>query len=192
MALFPGCASVGSQQTFPVKTTSSSVIELNNNLSAGDRTIYFAWQNNTLINSSLEKKFVQAIKLNGYQFVKDQNMAHYLLQIAQLQIGSATEAQLQSILSSNYGSAIPTLQPVVMSPAVSGVANTVDVSGLTPVIILDVQVSEKVVKGASISWNRYQSRIISQSLQPNVMYSQVQDSMNQDVVNVIKKMFEGK
>ncbi len=191
VVLFAGCATVVvPQQTFSAQTKLSSAVELNA-VSTQTKTIYLIWQNNTSINNTLKSQIRSSITQKGYQFVADQSKAQFLLQISLLQIGLADPDQLQTLLNSDYGDALLTLLPITIPQVTSAdtSADTINISGLIPVMLLDMQVSEKVGAGQTTGWNRYQTRVITRSPQPNIMFDQVKSAMNQSVVDAIVKIF---
>lgn len=189
LTLLCACTSVNLVSAPPTaQTKTSAIIELQQT-PIDQHTIYLQWQNSLAINASLESQIVTALKKAGYRFVSDQQKAHYQLQISLLQMGLANQDQLYSILVSDYGDALLTLQPVMTSsdnvktPPYSDVVNVAD---LFPVMTLDLQVSEMVETN---TWNRYQTRLISASQQPNVTFKQMQLLMNKEIVSAIVEIF---
>ncbi len=191
--LFSACVSVSTENlattpTIITTTTASSAIQLHR-VSTTQRTIFFLWKNNTKINEQLNAAIMQALQQSGYRLMETPQQAHYEVQITLLQVGLANQQQLKEMMASDYNNPLLTLAPADVSNLNLSDADVVNLSGLTPVMVLDVQVSEKSAEGNAIAWNRYQTRIITRSVQPNVSFQQEQAQMNREAVAEIGKIF---
>lgn len=176
-----GCALFQSQtNSFQVNVKQSEAIQLQP-VDQKAKTILYQFQNLVPLNNQLGSLVRQKLNARGYRFVKSTEDAHYQVTITQQQIGLATNQQLTFLLKSDYaGQPIPNLQaiqPVVKLPTDVDVVN---LSNLTPVIVVDLQISEISESNAQepTAWNRYQTRFIGYSQEPSVNYSDVQDRLN--------------
>ncbi|HDS3856751.1 TPA: complement resistance protein TraT [Legionella pneumophila] len=192
------------------------------------KTIYVAIKNTSQEQLSLEKPLAHALQDKGYQVVTNPDKAHYMLQANILKVGKMSVSASQSALGGGYGSALAGAGAGAALGALSGNSNAMIGGGIAGgviglaadslvkdvnyTMITDVQISERVGKGAvkehfnaslanghasqtyqsiqkSSDFQRYRTRIVSNADKVNLQFAQARPALEAGLVTTLAGIF---
>ncbi len=234
VALLSGCAATQtmiSKRNLDVQTKMSNTVFLNP-VEDSQKTIYVQVKNtsdkpNFVVNDELKS----ALESKGYRVVTSLNSAHYLVQANILQVGKTDPSAAERALMDGYGSSLGAVftggavgalatgwstKGMLAGGLVGGIVDTVAnaaVKDVTYTAITDLQISERVSKGAKIQetdestlqqgtssvsrqtsssqagWMRYQTRILSTAEKVNLDFNDALPMLKSGLASSIAGIF---
>jgi len=198
-------------------------------VSTAQKTVFVSVKNTSDEEIDIARSLQTALSSHGYKIINDPNSAHYLLQANVLKVGKMSIAASQSALGGGYGSAIA---GAVAGTAIGSLANSGTgliagglaggviglaadsfVKDVNYTMITDVQISERVGKGAKVSeqvqshmengnstvisqtssrdsqYQRYRTRVVSNADKVNLKFADARPALEQGLVKVISGIF---
>ena len=234
ITLLSGCAATNtmiSKRNLDVQTKMSSTIFLEP-VSNSKKTIYIQAKNTSDKKFFINEKLKTELENKGYDVVGNLDKAHYLLQANILQVGKMDPTAAEKYLMGGYGSSIGMVATGVVAGAilgngsdtsmltgglVGGIANTIAnaaVKDVTYTVVTDLQISERVGKGAKINetvesnfgqgsgsvvkqtsasqsgWMKHQTRIVSTANKVNLNFKDALPELETCLANSIAGVFE--
>lgn len=192
------------------------------------KTIFIAVKNTSQESLSIDKSLKNALAEHGYKVVNNPEKAHYMLQANILQVGKMSVSASKSALGGGYGSALAGAGTGAALGALSGHSNTMIAGGVAGgliglaadslvkavnyTMITDVQISERVGKGAvheqfnaslqngtasgttqtsskHSDYQRYRTRVVSNADKVNLSFAQARPVLEQDLVKTLAGIF---
>lgn len=192
--LMSGCFFSSLSTVSPVQMTQSSSIQLHTS-TAQVKKINYQWLNVAGVNQSLRPAIRRAIHSADYQFVASMQRSDIQLKITQQQVGLATAEQLAQLKQSDFGVA-PVKNLMAVSEGLvtrTDDADVINVSQLTPVVVVDLQISEPTAfeNNQAVAWNRYQTRFIAYAAKPSINFQVVQQRLNQKIALSVVQILRG-
>jgi hypothetical protein len=225
-----GCAATQTaieHRSLQVSTKQSETVFLDP-VSSSQKTVYVSVKNTSDEEINIAPQLKTALSSHGYKVVNNQNSAHYLLQANVLKVGKMSVAASQSALGGGYGSALA--GAVVGTAAgsftnsstgmiagglaggVIGLAADSLVKAVNYTMITDVQISERVGKGAvheqfnsnlqngtasattqtsskHSDYQRYRTRIVSNADKVNLSFKDARPALEQGLVKTLAGIF---
>ena len=214
-------------RTLEVSTKQSATIFLDP-VSKSQKTIFIAIKNTSDQTIKITPQLKAALSARGYHITSHPNHAHYLLQANILTGGKMSVAASQSALGGGYGSAIAGSIAGVTAGALTHQAGGMIVGGLAGgvlglaadslvkavnyTMVTDVQISERVGRGAvnetfnaslkngsssgteqSVlkkgDYQRYSTRVVSNADKVNLSFVQARPALEQGLVKTIAGIF---
>lgn len=197
-------------------------------VSQNQKTIFLAVKNTSQESLTIDKSLKHALEERGYRVVNSPEKAHYMLQANILKVGKMSLSASQSALGGGFGSALAGAGTGAALGALSGHTNSVITGGLAGgviglaadsfvkavnyTMITDVQISERVGKGAvheqfnaslqngtasgttQISskhsdYQRYRTRVVSNADKVNLSFAQARPALEQGLVKTLAGIF---
>lgn len=197
-------------------------------VSKAQKTVYVSVKNTSDEDVDIAPQLKTALSSHGYKVVNNPNSAHYLLQANVLKVGKMSVAASQSALGGGYGSALAgTLAGTAagslthsttgmiaggLAGGVLGMAADSLVKAVNYTMITDVQISERVGKGAvqeqfnaslqngnasgtsqtlskRSDYQRYRTRVVSNADKVNLKFTDARPALEQGLVKVISGIF---
>ena len=197
-------------------------------VSQNQKTIYITVKNTSQESLTIDKSLKQALEEHGYKVANNPAKAHYMLQANILKVGKMSVSASKSALGGGFGSAFAGAATGTALRALSGHSNTMIAGGLAGGIvglaadslvkavnytmITDVQISERVGKGAvhehfssalengsasgtyqtsskQSDFQSYQTRIVSNVDKVNLSFVQARPVLEQDLVKTLAGIF---
>jgi hypothetical protein len=197
-------------------------------VSKAQKTIYVSIKNTSDESIDITPQLKTALTNQGYRVVNQPNLAHYLLQANILKVGKMSTAASESALGGGYGSAIAGaiagtasgsfthsssgLIAGGLAGGVIGLAADSLVKAVNYTMITDVQISERIGKGAvheqfnaslqngSASsttqtsskysdYQRYRTRVVSNADKVNLSFAQARPALEQGLVKILAGIF---
>lgn len=192
------------------------------------KTIYMAVKNTSQETLSIDKSLKNALEEHGYKVVNNPANAHYMLQANILKVGKMSEAASKTALGGGYGSALAGAAAGTALGAFSGHTNTMIAGGVAGgliglaadslvkavnyTMITDVQISERVGKGAvheqfnaslqngtasgttqtttkNSDYQRYRTRVVSNADKVNLSFAKARPALERDLVKTLAGIF---
>ncbi len=165
-----GCAATEmaiSKRNLDVQTKMSATVFLDP-VAPALHTVYVEVRNTSDKKIDLNSSIVSAINSRGYRVVSNPNNAHYMLQVAILQVGKMDPSAAQKALLGGYGGVLEGGAAGIAVAALSNNANVASYGGfgllgaaagsiadavvkdVTYTMIVDLQISERAPKGVSV------------------------------------------
>ena len=232
--LLAGCAATQtmiSKRNLDVQTKMSKTIFLNT-VEDHQKTVYVQVKNTSdKPNFKLDNKVKSILESKGYKVVTSLSKAHYLLQANILQVGKLDPSASEKMFLGGYGSGIKSAAAGVAVGALAGgvragsmlagglaggildtIANAA-VKDVTYTVISDLQISERVTKGARVKqtdestlsqgtssvskqistyqagWMLYQTRIMSTANKANLKFEKALPVLEEGLSNSIAGIF---
>jgi outer membrane lipoprotein SlyB len=197
-------------------------------VSQNQKTIYITVKNTSQESLTIDKSLKQALEEHGYNVANNPAKAHYMLQANILKVGKMSVSASQSALGGGFGSAFAGAATGTALGALSGHSNTMIAGGLAGGIvglaadslvkavnytmITDVQISERVGKGAvheqfnsnlkngtssgtyqtsskHSDYQRYRTRVVSNADKVNLSFAQARPALEQGLVKTLAGIF---
>lgn len=192
------------------------------------KTIYLSTKNTSKEAIDINQSLKGALKARGYRVMDNPEKAHYLLQTNILSVGKMSVSASQAALGGGYGSALAGAGTGAAIGALSGHGNTALAGGVAGgllglaadamvksvnyTMITDVQISERVGKGAvhehfnsrlqngsasgtyqtsskRSDYQRYRIRVVSNADQVNLSFTKARPVLEQDLVKTLAGIF---
>lgn len=224
-----GCAATQTaleHRTLEANTKLSKTIFLDP-VAPSQKTIFVAIKNTSEERLELMKPLAEALTANGYRVVNNPNQAHYLLQANVLKVGKMSRSASQNALGGGYGSALAgagtgaalgafgnskTMLAGGIAGGIVGLAADSLVKEVNYTVITDVQISERVGKGAVTEhfdsslengtssgtyqtsskhsdYQRYRTRVVSNADKVNLAFAQARPALEQGLVKTLAGIF---
>ena len=224
-----GCAATQTaleHHTLEANTKLSKTIFLDP-VAQSQKTIFVAIKNTSEEHLELMKPLAAALTANGYRVVNNPNQAHYLLQANILKVGKMSRSASQNALGGGYGSALAgaatgaalgsfgnsnTMLGGGIAGGLVGLAADSLVKDVNYTVITDVQISERVGKGAVTEhfnsslengtasgtyqtsskhsdYQRYRTRVVSNADKVNLAFAQARPALEQGLVKTLAGIF---
>lgn len=196
-------------------------------VAANQKTIFVAIKNTSEERLDLMKPLAAALTANGYRVVNNPNQAHYLLQANILKVGKMSRSASQNALGGGYGSALAgaatgaaigsfgnsnTMIGGGIAGGLVGLAADSLVKDVNYTVITDVQISERVGKGAVTEhfnsslengtasgtyqssskhsdYQRYRTRVVSNADKVNLSFKDARPALEQGLVRTLSGIF---
>lgn len=197
-------------------------------VSSSQKTVFIAVKNTSQESLSIDNSLKQAFVEQGYKVVSDPTKAHYMLQANILKVGKMSTSASQNALGGGYGSALMGAGTGVALGALTGNSNAMIGGGLAGgviglaadslvkavnyTMITDVQISERVGKGAvqeqfnsnlhngtasnttqtsskHSDYQRYRTRVVSNADKVNLSFKDARPALEQDLVKTLAGIF---
>ncbi|CDZ79397.1 Lipoprotein YlpA precursor [Legionella massiliensis] len=197
-------------------------------VSKAQKTVYVSIKNTSDEDINIAPQLKAALSSQGYKIVNNPKSAHYLLQANVLKVGKMSVAASQSALGGGYGSALAgTIAGAAagsltqsstgmiaggLAGGVLGLAADSLVKAVNYTMITDVQISERVGKGAvheqfnanlqngsasgtsqiaskRSDYQRYRTRVVSNADKVNLKFADARPALEQGLVKVISGVF---
>jgi outer membrane lipoprotein SlyB len=197
-------------------------------VSPSQKTIFIAVKNTSQESLSIDNSLKEALIEHGYKVVTNPEKAHYMLQTNILKLGKMSASASQSALGGGYGSALMGAGTGVALGALTGSSNAMIGGGLAGgviglaadslvkvvnyTMITDVQISERVGKGAvheqfnsnlqngsasgtyqtsskHSDYQRYRTRVVSNADKVNLSFAQARPALEQGLVKTLAGIF---
>lgn len=225
------CAATGvalEHHTLASKTALSKTVFLDP-VPASQKTIFVVVKNTADESIDINQPLTEALRKHGYRVVKNPADAHYLLQANILSVGKMSLAASKSALGGGYGSAIAGGVSGAALGSLSGYDHAALAGGLAGglvglaadslvkdvnyTMITDVQISEAVGKGVTVSeqvnanlsngtasnirqtthqqskYQRYRTRIVSNADRVNLSFAAARPVLEKGLVNTLAGIF---
>lgn len=192
------------------------------------KTIFIAIKNTSQESLSVEKPLAQALSEHGYKVVTNPDKAHYMLQANILKVGKMSVSASKSAIGGGYGSALAGAGTGAALGALSGNSSAMIGGGIAGgviglaadslvkavnyTMITDVQISERVGKGAvkeqfqaslasgtssqtiqtlnrSSDLQRYRTRVVSNADKVNLSFAQARPALEEELVKTLSGIF---
>lgn len=192
------------------------------------KTIFIAVKNTSQESLTVDESLKNALEEHGYKVVNNPEKAHYMLQANVLQVGKMSISASQSALGGGYGSALAGAGTGAALGALSGHSNTMIAGGVAGgllglaadslvkavnyTMITDVQISERIGKGAvheqfnaslqngtasgttqtsskHSDYQRYRIRVVSNADKVNLSFAQARPALEQGLVKTLAGIF---
>lgn len=191
------------------------------------KTIFIAVKNTSEETLALQRPLTQAITARGYRVVNNPSQAHYMLQANVLKVGKMSRTASQNALGGGYGSALAgaaagaalgsfgtsnTMIGGGIAGGLVGLAADSLVKDVNYTVITDVQISEKVGKGAvhehfnsslengtasgtyqtsskRVDYQRYRTRVVSNADKVNLSFKEARPALEQGLVKTLAGIF---
>lgn len=198
-------------------------------VSKAQKTVYVSVKNTSDENVNIAPQLKSTLMSQGYKVVSSPNQAHYLLQANVLKVGKMSKSASESALGGGYGS---TIAGAVAGTALGSFSNSSNgmlaggiaggviglaadslVKAVNYTMITDVQISERVAKGARVKeqfqskmqngsssmtsqtasrdslYQRYRLRVVSNANKVNLTFADARPALEQGLVKVISGTF---
>ncbi len=233
IVLLSGCAATHtliSKGKLDVQTKMSGTIFLNP-VEDSQKTIYVQIKNTSdKPNFNVDRKIRSILEGKGYAVVSNLNKAHYLLQANILQVGKVDPSAAEKMFMGGYGSSIQAIgagvavgalaggntNSILAGGLIGGIVDTVAnaaIKDVTYTVITDLQISERVAKGAKIKqtdvsaleqgtssvsfqtsssqagWMKYQTRVMSTANKVNLNFKDALPLLEDGLANSISGIF---
>jgi outer membrane lipoprotein SlyB len=230
IAVLTGCAATQTaleHRTLEVSTKQSETVFLEP-ISKAQKTMFVSIKNTSDESIDITPQLKTALSNQGYRVVSQPNLAHYLLQANILKVGKMSIAASQSALGGGYGSAVAGavvgtaagsfthsssgLIAGGLAGGVIGLAADSLVKAVNYTMITDVQISERVGKGAvheqfnsnlqngsasgtyqtsskHSDYQRYRTRVVSNADKVNLTFAQARPALEQGLVKTLAGIF---
>ncbi|MDQ7011990.1 MAG: complement resistance protein TraT [Mariprofundaceae bacterium] len=170
MLLLGGCAATQtmiSKRNLDVQTKMSATVFLDP-VAPELQTVYVQVRNTSDRELDLDRAITSMISSRGYRIVHNPNEAHYMLQIAVLQVGKMDPSAARAALAGGYGGALDGAAAGVLAAAatnntsasgyagfgllgaVAGTVANAAVKDVTYTMITDLQISERAPEGVNV------------------------------------------
>ncbi|HAT1722244.1 TPA: conjugal transfer protein TraT [Legionella pneumophila] len=192
------------------------------------KTIYITVKNTSQESLTIDKSLKKSLEEHGYKVVGNPAKAHYMLQANILKVGKMSVSASQSALGGGYGSALAGAATGTALGALSGHSSTMIGAGIgggiiglaadslvkavNYTMITDVQISERVGKGAvheqfnsnlqngtasgttqtsskHSDYQRYRTRVVSNADKVNLSFAQARPALEQGLVKTLAGIF---
>ena len=231
IAVLTGCAATQTaieHGSLQVSTKQSETIFLDP-VSNAQKTVYVSVKNTSDEEVGIAPQLKTALSSHGYKVINNPNSAHYLLQANVLKVGKMSVAASQSALGGGYGSAIAGAVAGMATGSLTNSGTGIIAGGLAGgaiglvsdslvravnyTMITDVQISERVGKGAKVNeqfqshlkngsstttsqvssrdsqYQRYRTRVVSNADKVNLRFADARPALEQGLVKVISGIF---
>lgn len=197
-------------------------------VAASQKTVFVEIKNTSQEPLTIDKPLKQALTDHGYTVVNNPEKAHYLLQANVRKVGKMSVSASHSALLGGYDSALAGAVTGTALGALSGHSNTMIAGGVAGgligmaadslvkavnyTMITDVQISERVGKGAvheqfnsnlqngsasgtyqtvntRSDYQSYRTRVVSNADKVNLKFSDARGALEQGLVNSISGIF---
>lgn len=198
-----------------------------NPVAKNEKTVFLVVRNTTQESVSIEKPLTQALTERGYHVVHNPSLAHYHIQANILQISKMSQAASKKALGGTFGSSLAgagtgaalgafgnnnTILAGGIAGGVIGLAADSLVKDVNYIMITDVQISERVGKGAIheqfnaslqngaassttqmssrlSDYQRYRTRVVSNADKVNLSFTQARPVLEQGLINALAGIF---
>lgn len=191
------------------------------------KTIFVAVKNTSEETLELQMPLTQALTARGYKIVNNPSQAHYMLQANVLKVGKMSRTASQNALGGGYGSALAgagtgvaigafgnskTMLAGGIAGGLVGLAADSLVKDVNYTVITDVQISERVGRGAvrehfnssldngtasntyqssskRSDFQRYRTRVVSNANKMNLAFATARPVLEQGLVKTLAGIF---
>jgi outer membrane lipoprotein SlyB len=231
ISVLASCAATSTMiehRTLETQTSLSKTIFLDP-VASSEKTIFIVVKNTSNENIDINRPLEDALRAHGYRVVKSPVDAHYLLQANILSIGKMSIAASQTALGGGYGSALAggvvgaslghlsgesgTMLAGGLAGGLVGLAADSLVKNVNFTLISDVQISERVGRGTTVSeqhkaslsqgsgsrltqtstrtsnFERYRTRIVSNAEQVNLSFAKARPALEKGLVQTLAGIF---